>query len=94
MIGPEFEWDDSKAQRNLARHGVAFEAIRGFDWSSCVTFDDLRFDYRERRQVSFGLVGERLHVVVWTDRQGRRRLISFRRANRRETRDFYRRQME
>jgi uncharacterized DUF497 family protein len=81
-------------RQGLSRHRVAFDAIRSFDWNSCVTFDDLRFDYRERRQVSFGLVGERLHVAVRADRHGRRRLISFRRANRRETRDFYVRQME
>jgi uncharacterized DUF497 family protein len=66
MIDPEFEWDDAKAERNFARHGVAFEAIRRFNWDSCVTFDDRRYDYGERRQVSFGLVEERLHAAVWT----------------------------
>ena len=91
MTDPEFEWDGAKALRNRVEHGVSFEAILGFDWETCVTFDDLRFDYRELRRVSFGLIGSRLHVAVWTERSGRRRLISLRRANRREI-EAYRRQ--
>ena len=85
---PEFEWDDEKARRNLARHGVAFETIRSFDWSTCTTFPDVRFDYDEPRLVSHGLVGARLHVAIWTPRQERVRLISLRKANQREIRNY------
>jgi uncharacterized DUF497 family protein len=84
MIDPEFEWDDAKAARNLAQHGVRFEAVRSFDWTDAMTREDTRGDYGERRFVSIGRIGRRLHVAVWTARGDRRRLISLRKANPRE----------
>jgi uncharacterized DUF497 family protein len=88
MDDPDFEWDSAKAGPNLARHGVAFEDIRRFDWETCATFEDRRADYCEQRFVSHGLIADRLHVAVWTVRGGRCRLISLRKANAREIRAF------
>jgi uncharacterized DUF497 family protein len=42
------------------------------------------FAYGERREVAFGLINDRLFVCVYTDRQAERRVISLRKANRRE----------
>jgi uncharacterized DUF497 family protein len=86
--GPDFEWDEAKAADSLARHGVQFSAIRRFDWNTSSTFEDRRTDYGEPRFVSHGLIADRLHVAVWTLRGGRHRLISLRKANRREVRAF------
>jgi uncharacterized protein len=86
--GPDFEWDEAKAAGNLALHGVAFDAIRRFDWETCATFEDRRAAYGETRLVSLGLIGTRLHVAVWTPRGRRCRLISLRKANARETRAY------
>ena len=80
----DFEWDDVKNSKNAARHGVAFEDIGRFDWSTSLTACDDRHDYGETRFVSLGLIDHRLHVCVYTQRQSARRIISLRKANKRE----------
>jgi uncharacterized DUF497 family protein len=45
---------------------------------------DDRFVYGEMRQVAFGLISGRLFVCVYADRETERRVISLRKANRRE----------
>jgi uncharacterized DUF497 family protein len=49
-----------------------------------VTRIDDRFDYGEVRYITFGYLDEREVVVVWTVRNGSRRIISMRRANAKE----------
>ncbi len=82
----EFEWDDAKNLANQAKHGVAFEAVAGFDWDSARVVEDNRRDYRENRRVAFGEIAGRLHVVVYTQRDTTMRIISLRKANKREQR--------
>ncbi|MGV0877728.1 BrnT family toxin [Martelella sp. FLE1502] len=81
----EFEWDRAKSQRNLEKHGISFEdACRIFEGPVLTKRDD-RFEYGEARFTSIGSIENLLIiVVVHTDRNGRTRLISARRANRRE----------
>ena len=82
---PLFEWDDAKNASNVEKHGVSFAtAVRIFE-SPVFTFTDDRTDYGEIRELSVGHVeGVVFLTVVHTDRAGRRRIISARRANRRE----------
>lgn len=63
---------------------MAFEAVYSFDWETAYVVEDIRFDYGERRSIAFGLIGADLHVLVHTARDGLIRVISLRRANRRE----------
>ena len=49
---------------------------------------DNRFDYGEVRQVAFGRIRNRLFVCVFVDRAGERRLISLRKANKRELKRY------
>lgn len=83
-----FDWDANKAEANLAKHGVAFEAAEGFDFVTSIIWPDDRADYDEPRWVAVGFIGSRLHVLVYTVRKGRTRIISLRRANSREKRDY------
>ncbi len=78
------EWDEAKRRANLAKHGVDFARIAGFDWQRAVTREDTRGDYGEARFVSSGRLDGHLHVCVWTIRGEAIRLISLRRANARE----------
>ncbi len=71
-----FEWDDDKAQGNLAKHGVAFEKATEFEFADAVTFVDDRRDYGEVRLIAIGFIGPRLHVLVYTC--AARRSASFR----------------
>jgi uncharacterized DUF497 family protein len=81
-------YDSAKAAANLAKHKVSFATAENFDWTTALVVEDDRFDYGERRYVAIGLIGRRLHVMVFTQRGASVRLISLRKANRRETRRY------
>lgn len=79
-----YEWDEGKRAANLAKHGVDFSTAEDFDWATAVEVRDTRFDYGEERWIALGMIGSRLHVLIYTIRPGAIRLISLRRANLRE----------
>jgi uncharacterized DUF497 family protein len=84
----EFEWDEAKRQSNLARHGFDFANVARFDWGAAEIGRDLRFDYGEERFTAYGIMDGRLMVIVFTRRAAATRVISFRRANRKEGRIY------
>lgn len=86
----EFEWDDDKLARNLAERGIHFSEAAGIDWSTAQTFIDDRIDYGEERFITRGLIGARLHILVYVLRGDRMRIISLRKANARERRNYAR----
>ena len=79
-----YSWDEEKRAANVDNHGVDFTAAQDFDWETALEFEDTRRDYGERRLVSYGKIGLRLYVMVWTWRHGTVRIISLRKANTRE----------
>lgn len=79
-------WDETKRRANLAKHGVDFAEVERLDWEHAVTRTDTRGAYGEPRFVSSVPLDGRLHVCVWTLRDGAPRLISLRKANPREIR--------
>ncbi|MGP1358444.1 BrnT family toxin [Roseicyclus sp.] len=85
MPRPPYDWDAAKAEANLAKHGVAFEAVYGFDWATAIEAEDARFDYGETRMQALGKIRDRYHVLVYAVRADTIRVISLRKANRRET---------
>lgn len=83
-----FEWDSDKNATNIAKHGVDFEdAIRIFEGPILESTDE-RHEYGEARIIAFGVVDDRELAVVYTMRGGRRRIISARRAHRRERKAY------
>jgi len=87
---PQFEWDPNKAARNVADHQVSFgEAATVFDDLMFITVIDEEHSDDEERYITIGLSQwGRLLLVAHTDRAGRIRIISARRATKREER-FY-----
>ena len=83
-----FEWDETKRRTNLAKHGLDFAELENFDWSDPVTFADDRKDYGELRLIALADYGGALHAVVFTQRGTNVRIISFRRANRKEVKRY------
>ena len=79
-----YEWDEAKRQTNLAKHGIDFLAIAGFDWVTAARQADNRQDYGEARMAATGRIGERLYFVVYVQRGSILRIISLRKANTRE----------
>ncbi len=84
----KYEWDENKCETNLNKHGVDFEAVREFNWQTAQIFEDLRFNYGERRFWALGLIDERLHVLAFTRRENITRVISLRKANSREVKHY------
>jgi uncharacterized protein len=83
-----YTYDSAKAAANLAKHKVSFAEAERFDWGTALVAEDDRFDYGERRFIAIGLIDARAHVMVFTRRGTRVRLISLRKANRREVRRY------
>jgi uncharacterized DUF497 family protein len=84
-----YEWDDAKSEINRRKHGIAFEAIEDFDWSSAFILPDERFDYGEDRWLAIGMIGSRLYAVTVTIRGDRIRVVSLRRAEPKERRLYH-----
>jgi len=79
-----YEWDEAQRRTNLAKHGVDFAEIVRFHWGSATIKVDPRRDYGEERLSATGLIHGRLYVCVFTLRRERIRVISLRKANRRD----------
>ncbi len=86
-----FEWDTDKAGRNISKHGVSFEEASGvFDDPLFLTFADP--DHSSVGEKRCLIIGEslqrRLLLVSYTERGGSVRIISARKATRRERRVY------
>jgi uncharacterized DUF497 family protein len=87
--GMDFEWHVAKAEENVRKHGVDFPtATRVFLDPHRIEREDTRTSYRETRLEVIGMVGEQVLVVIYTPRADRIRIISARKANRRERRAY------
>jgi uncharacterized protein len=82
-----FEWDEAKRLINIEKHNLDFlDAQLLFDGRASITSES---DYPvEARYVTTTLINGRFHTVVWTWRDGVRRIISFRRARYGEERAY------
>lgn len=84
----EVEWDEAKRQANLRKHGADFADIPFLDWDNATILEDTRFAYPEPRFWVFGMLRGRLHLAAYCVREGRIRVISFRKANAREVKRY------
>lgn len=84
--GLPITFDPAKQAANLAKHGLSLALCAEVLAGSVHTAEDVRFDYGERRFVTFGYVDGRLYVAVWTPARDRDavRAISVRKANAKE----------
>ncbi|TIX71129.1 MAG: BrnT family toxin [Mesorhizobium sp.] len=74
-----FEWDSEKAKANLAKHGVPFELAERFEFDTAYEYED-RDAFGEMRIIAIGLIGDRVHVMAYTERGEAIRVISLRAA--------------
>ena len=77
-------FDPGKDATNLSKHVVSLAAAAELDWDAALTWIDDRADYGEQRIVALAPMGDRLFFVAFVDRDDVRRVISLRRAKRRE----------
>jgi uncharacterized DUF497 family protein len=84
--GMDLEWDAAKDAENRRKHGLPLAAAARLDWDAGAIEPDLRRDYGEPRWTLTATLDGRMHVCVFTLRNGRRRIISLGKANLRERR--------
>lgn len=80
----KIEFDPAKHQRNLEKHGIGLSDAQSFDFDAALIAPDKRFDYGEERMNALGWLNGRLHVLTFTLRGDTLRVISLRKANKRE----------
>ena len=82
------EFDPAKDPANQAKHGVSLALAGERDWEAALVWIDDRFEYPELRMIALAPKTEILYYVAFVDRGGARRIISLRRANRREVKHY------
>ena len=81
-------FDPAKNATNIASRGLSFELVEQMEWATALIQEDTRKAYGERRFQVLGFIGERLHAVVFTPREGKVHVISLRKANSREVKRY------
>jgi len=84
----DIEFDPAKDAINLAKHRISLSAAAGFDMDSALVTPDDREDYGEDRWLAIGFIRASLYVLIFTERNGRIRPISLRKAQKIEERYY------
>ena len=84
----EISFDAAKDDWNIRERGLSFERVHEFDFSTAMIAQDARKEYGEIRFQALGLVSDRVHVRVFTETSTGIRVISFRKANKREVKEY------
>jgi uncharacterized protein len=82
------EFDPGKDASNEAKHGLSLALARELDWEAALIWVDERFEYEELRMIAVAPKTNILYYVAFVDRGAARRIISLRRANRREVKHY------
>jgi len=82
------EFDESKDAENRKKHGISLAFAGELDWEAALVWVDDRFEYGELRMIALAPETEILYYVAFVDRGEVRRIISLRRANRREVKHY------
>ena len=84
----EIEFDTNKNAANIRLRGLSFERVVDFDFENAVYRQDSRRDYGDIRIRTLGFLDGRLHALVFTETAKGVRVISFRKANKREVKTY------
>jgi uncharacterized DUF497 family protein len=84
----QIEYDAAKNARNIRERGLSFDRAADFDFEGALFAVGGREDYGEVRYVGIGLLGDRVHVLCFTEGATGIRVISFRKANAREVKRY------
>lgn len=84
----EITFDPAKDRSNQCKHGVSLSLAHEIDWPEVMAKPDTRQDYGEVREIGYAVVDDRLYCVVFTQRADRMHVISLRKANSREVRNY------
>ncbi|MBF0447076.1 MAG: BrnT family toxin [Magnetococcales bacterium] len=80
----KYIYENTQRRINIERHQLDFSIIYGFDFNHALWLSDHRKNYCVDRFIASGHIESRLYIVVFTVRDDAIRLISLRKANKRE----------
>lgn len=87
----QFEWDEQKNALNIQKHGIDFSDTYELFRQHILVLKDERKDYKEHRYIGVGYIQQRIMVLVFTrPKKDSVRVISLRKANKREQEKFKR----
>ena len=84
----QIEFDPAKDASNQEKHGLSLALAEQLDWDASLVWIDNRYEYGELRMIALAPDTGILYYVAFVDRGDARRIISLRRANRREVKHY------
>ncbi len=84
-----FEFDPAKNKANMAKHGIDLALAEAFEFTGALIGIDARRDYGETRYTAIGHIAGRLNVMIFVRSRRTLRIISLRKANKREERKYH-----
>ena len=84
----KIDFDPDKNAKNIIERGLSFERATEFYFETAQFTIDNRRDYGETRYRALGFLGHRLYAFVFVEIIGGIRVISFRKANKREVKRY------
>ena len=81
-------FDHQKNASNIRERELSFELAAEFEFETAHVETDTRRDYGETRYVAIGKLFSRVHVLCFTETSEGIRVISFRKANDREVKEY------
>lgn len=82
------EFDLAKNAANIRKHGVSLTLAAQLDWDAALVWVDDRFEYDELRMIALAPETNTLYYVAFVDCDDARRIISLRRALRKEVKHY------
>ena len=95
----KFEWDEKKNQENIKKHGIPFEEAKTIFFNEFIEKPDIEHSVNEERFVAIGIsYYTRELTVIYCyrnkiDGEEIIRIISSRKANENERREYYARKL-
>lgn len=90
----KIEFDKAKNKRNIELRGLSFEMCGELEWHNAILWRDIRKEYAENRECALAPLEGRIYFVTFTVRGRNVRIISFRKANKREVINYEKKKKE
>jgi uncharacterized DUF497 family protein len=84
----QFSCDPNKSRTNYFKHGIVLEFAQYLDWTKEVVWQDVRYSYNEVRMSGLVPLEGKVYAVVYVVRAEFTRMISLRKANKREAKHY------
>ena len=84
----QFSCDPNKIRTNYFKHGIVLEFAQYLDWTKEVVWQDVRYSYDEVRMSGLVPLEGKVYAVVYVVRAEFTRMISLRKANKREAKHY------